>query len=222
MSHLIFFTATNSLLKIQRDPFKIYFKKDAKYVFIPEAEKFSYFHGENEDTYLIGMDCRWRNKKWKRHMKVLDAIETFPNQIDSVSFFCHGWPKGIQFGFNGKRHAKALGEVLMKKNVKKVILYACSCAKPKKHGNFAEWLAEYSGAEVYAHTTKGPATFNPYVNRLIKDKDINLFNGLIIAPKTPLWPLWRKELKQSETFRFEFPFMTITEIKNRLLKVNSQ
>ena len=150
-------------------------------------------------------------------MKVLGAIDTYPQQIDSVSFFCHGFPKGIQFGFKGKKHAQALGQVLKKKGVKIVNLYACSCAKLKKHGNFAEGLAESSGAIVYAHTTRGHATFNPYVKRHFQG-----INKFIIEPKMYFWPLWRKKLRKDETLRFEYPFMTIDSVKNRLLKINSQ
>ena len=80
----------------------------------------------------------------------------------------------------------------------------------KKYGNFAQWLAESSGAEVYAHTTRGHATFNPYVK---------CNEQYLIKPKSDLWPLWRKALKESKTLRFEFPFMSIEDIKTRLLNV---
>jgi hypothetical protein len=232
MNHLIFYTATNSILKIQTNPFKIYFRKDAKYVFIPEAEAFAEFHEEKTfQAFMIGMACEWKNKKWERHHKVLDAIRSFPDPIDSVSFFCHGWPKGIQFGFNGKKHAYALGEVLKEKGVRQVNLYACYCAKPKKNGGFAEWLAESSGAIVYGHSTRGHATINPYVNKCyqgydllstyMKDK-LTILNKPIIEPKNPLWHLWRKELNESKTFRFEFPYMEKEDINRRLLTTNNQ
>jgi hypothetical protein len=228
MNNLIFYSSVNTPGR-----------HDATGAFIPAARAFAKLHGGT----LIPVNCLNENKT-KRQKQILGAIDAAPDRVDSVSFFCHGWPRGVQFGFDiTKTSIPALAAVAAKKSTDDLIvsLYCCSTADgpdigdesypdddetgtpaPGTDGGFADHLRDklsYFGAincKVIAHRKGGHTTKNPHVVVFEGggDPEGGIGGRWIIDPKDDLWPAWRAALKTD--MRFRFPFMTMEEIEKEL------
>lgn len=146
LTHYVFYTSTNSEGK-----------SDATGAFIPGATRFARV---NSGCKLVPVDCN--PKPYYRLDKVMDALASNTNQLDSITFFSHGWRNGIQHGINVTNInadpliARALSYA------KHINLYCCLTASDIKNG-FAAVLAAKTGSRVFAHETKGHSYHNPYI-----------------------------------------------------------
>lgn len=189
-----------------------FLRRDATHAFIPEAQKFAAIHG----AALVGVDNK--ADQAARRDAVCSAIER--HRPKTIAMFCHGWSSGIQFGFR-MAHVRRLASDIRffcPDDAPTVVLYACSTAlglnrsAPGGDGGFADVLRDNlcrAGARncrVFAHSTAGHCTANPYVR---------VFDGMgresggiggtyLVAPKSPQWKAWKCTLRTDE--RFMFPF----------------
>ena len=201
-------------------------KHDFTGAFRPESIAFAALHGvPNECIVRVPLD----KGADAIRVKVEESIAAFPEPLDLVAFFCHGYRQGIQLGYR-LAHCTRLATVLAAHSAPglRVALYACSTAAapsgaPSGNGGFADTLrdalckAGRTDCQVDAHTTAAHATRNPHVMRF-------LGNGLaaggdgggwIVAPGSPLWKPWRTAL-QATSLRLRFPVMSIAHVHAEL------
>jgi hypothetical protein len=211
-------------------------KRDVTGAFAPEAEKFLKVHGG-------GVVHAFNNQKPMAHRRqqVLEIIkaEGKDENFDAVAFFCHGWSTGIQAGFM-RPHIQALATAIDTATGATrdlgVVLYCCSTGDDPQDqpdeaagtgdNSFADRLrdalcATGDGNEfcrVTAHSTVAHATQNPYV--LFFDGMGSKVGGVggyfPVGPGSPLWPKWRKKLRETD-LRFRFPFLSVEELHKELL-----
>ena len=163
--------------------------------------------------------------------------------ITGITFFGHGWPQGIQFGFNRKT-AFSLADCVSKNSTDDaiVVLYACLAAEndkrertvgnvgPATDGGFADTLRDelvrynLNSGWVDAHKTKGHTTINPFLVRFlcseVDDPEEGGVGGAwLVESQSQMWRAWRDALVDADThLRYDFPFMTEMDIKKRLLE----
>lgn len=215
-------------------------KRDATGAFIPEARAFSARYDvpiENQ----FGVKCPNVSKAVRRR-RVLDFLHQRVQEADGIeclALFCHGWPKGIQFGFN-LQHIPQLVNAIIKRSEGELYIpiYACLTAEdevrdnqkgeigPATDGGFADLLRdelERNGIKkgwVDGHKTAGHTTWNPYVVRFLMDSvseldEQGIGGSWLVGPRSQLWREWREALREG-SFRYEFPFMTELEVKAKL------
>lgn len=193
-------------------------------------------------------------------------------KLGVVAFFCHGWPTGMQLGFNAARpHApetiSELARLIGAAGTRdvRVILYACQTGASSEEGSIenlrasisrqgrarreytssersrlAAWeeivarqmlgansfafllrdalIATNPGCSVFAHSTLGDATRNPYAR--IFDGGVGVPGRWIIPPdrRSAIWGAWVSTMKGASTLRYRFPFMTAAEIAAELAR----
>lgn len=218
-------------------------KKDATGAFIPEAKKFASYHGIPE-TNMFGIKCPGVSRQ-KRAEAVFDGLyeaRKLTDRLESVSFFGHGWPAGIQFGFN-KKNVDELSRqmaVIAAKDLK-VTLYACLAAENETRdseiknigvgtdGGFADLLRDslykngVTKGWVDAHKTAGHTSWNPYVIRFLCEicgPEGGEGGSWLVEPRSQFWKKWVKALRHELNFRYAFPFYTELELKNILGTLN--
>jgi hypothetical protein len=141
----------------------------------------------------------------RRRALVEDAILGEFN-LAVLSVFGHGTPRGLAATGHGLDHVGALAATIAPTcpwNPKTIVLYACLAARGKI--GFADRLArcldEDNGDNVWAHTTAGHSTWNPFVE---------LAGGpsggdpVFIPGDGPLWKRWRERLREDQVFRLSF------------------
>lgn len=218
-------------------------KHDATGAFEPEAKAFAKLH-EIPDKQVVPIACE-RMTKAERRKTVMSFLTHYVGaHLDGVVFFCHGWVDGFQMGFDRSRVTTLAEMIMLCTNSEPVIsLYACSTAENDEKdtftkevgigtdGGFADMLRDalcrqgLSRGWVDAHKTQGHATMNPMGVRFrMADVEDRLLGGVggdwIVCPGSSVWKRWKKNLrpKGSKTFRFEYPFMSTSEIKSYLEK----
>jgi hypothetical protein len=221
-------------------------KKDAIGAFIPQATKFSNIHKVPVDC-RIGVDCSRGHNYANRRGQVLEGLKraanSSPGFVDHIVFFCHGWPKGVQFGI--LRHEIRSFLLSIQPFVTSSVsftLYSCLNAEndvrefiPRSighgtDGGFADVLRDqmfFLGGTGYvdAHKLKGHTTKNPTLVRFRTDRVENPYGGGIggfwlVEPKSELWDKWVQELKREKAdLRYRFPFMTQADIFRELSEV---
>lgn len=210
-------------------------RKDATGVFQPEARRFLEYHHSSVSN-LVLVD----NRKTKGQMRsqVLDVLGNYDRYLDGVFFFCHGYKKGIQLGFD-LHSVQRLSDAIAKashNNSPIICLYACDTGRDLDKdqfddlegfggdGGFADELRDglcRAGAihcRTVAHTTAGHATKNPNV-RLFEGhgSSVGGLGGFYIIPfRSKWWKAWRAALRTD--FRFAFPFMTMKDITEHFTK----
>jgi hypothetical protein len=217
-------------------------KHDASGAFIPEAEAFAQLHNIPQEN-LAGLRLPKIAKK-KRRQQTMDIIaEAGKNKpLDAIALFGHGWPQGIQFGFN-RQHIPELVECIAACSYGdvKVILFACLAAEndvrdrkvtglgPATDGGFADMLRDEMVRQgltrgwVDGHKTAGHTSWNPFLVRFwcedVDDPEIGATGGAwLVAPRSQAWKKWIKALRdQSTGMRYRFPFMSEMEIKMELV-----
>jgi hypothetical protein len=216
-------------------------KKDATGAFIPEAEAFAKFH-DVPDSQCVGINLVNIPKMAARsevYRLIHDA--SYDRPLDVIAFFGHGWPDGIQFGFD-REHIPELVALLSRKcsNAVKIALYACSTAEndekdtehgdvgPGTDGGFADELRDEMARQglskgwVDGHKTRGHTAWNPFCVRFYcedtSDIDYNGEGGSwLVAPRSEFWKKWCRELKAPKgTLRYEFPLLSELAIKVKL------
>lgn len=157
-----------------------------------------------------------------RGATVLNALAEMPPR--SLSWFatcCHGWSQGVQAGFDlrGGSHGLLVSQlVIALARVAKpgapfvVPLYSCSTASDTLHGFAAALARGLSQAGVahwlYAHTTAGHATRNPYVRVWDETRE----GQWLVEPGSAHWHRWVHLLHDGSTFDVTYPWMTPDEL----------
>lgn len=143
-------------------------------------------------------------------------------RYDLVAIFCHGYPRRIQLNFDEDDWSL---NCLCDDSpfADRVVLYCCSTARqpatPQRYdeclvtkGSFAAKLSEIS--TVFAHTTAGHTTKNPYVVRFGTDGS---YQWMINPARKRNWKKWKKWLKGDG--RFLFPIMDVAEVRETIRKL---
>jgi hypothetical protein len=193
-------------------------KKDFTGAFLPEALKFVKLYG-GVAPVRISLDA----KPYVQRNYVLQAIHEAGSAVDLVAFFCHGFTKRIQLGFD-KKTAGELARALNEVACDRVALYACSSGSgigPGGDGGFADTLRDelckvgITDCRVLAHEVSGHTTMNRR-KRFFDgmDSPVGGVGGYdIVPPTSPLWKRWGQRLRDpKDALRFEINFMTVGEI----------
>jgi len=210
-------------------------KRDYTGAFRPEAIHFCETHKLDPKKVV-----RINTTLSRYHMaaELIDVVEKRQPKI--LAIFCHGYTHGIQLGIRSPKHKRATAkdkkmyldftQAMGLKHLNPTIaLYACSTgndpddedtAPGSGDDSFADLLRDSlcdTGAvncRVFAHTTAGHTTTNPY---------IKFFDGLgsyyggvganfVAKPGTPEFKILGKMLRKDPEFRFRIPFMSIRHI----------
>lgn len=194
-------------------------RKDVTKAFQPEAEEFVKKHDGN----ICTIDCRMRVSKFVRQNQVIAELSQYTGkELDAIAFLCHGWKKGLQFGFSkDSKDLEPLAYRILKASAHKirVVLYACSCGSGDLQ-NFASALRdqlynwESRPIQIDAHDGKGHCTQRPFVRRYSEPS----YTGgrWIVMPKSEHWYQWITALETD--LRFEYPFLSIQKVYSRLKK----
>ena len=179
-------------------------KRDVTGAFLPEAKRFWTKHGGE----LVQFDNHAHNATRRR--QVHDAIlRTY--DLRTLAIFCHGWMDGIQ---TGHRRGNLDGladciDIACEHNELDIILYCCSTAQGGAGGDggFADMLRDFvqargvEGVRVWAHTTKGHTTRNPYL-RLFDASDRGHGGRWVVEPGSAEWPMWKRAMRGELRFTF--------------------
>jgi hypothetical protein len=217
-------------------------KHDASGAFAPEAKAFAKFHGVPDEN-VVGMKLP-KVAKRRRRERTMDAIATAGKDrlLDAIALFGHGWPQGIQFGFN-REHIPSLVDHLAQycRPDLKVTLFACLAAEndvrdrnvmnlgPATDGGFADLLRDemvrrgLDRGWVDGHKTAGHTSWNPFLVRFlcvdVDDPEVGAEGGAwLVAPRSETWKQWCAKLKdQKSGMRYRFPFMAELMVKAELM-----
>lgn len=181
-----------------------------------------------------------------RGFDVLGRIDEERGRIVCVGFFCHGWSRGFQAGFDVRKtqgvQVEALAKALARKTGEGMIVYLAACSTaaelpggthsqpldaPGGDGAVADQLRDACAAHgltrvrVDAHDRLGHTTRNPYVRRFEGDGTTKPgFGGeWIVQPSSPLWHAWVTALKGD--LALHYPWMT-TEAIHRSLETTKR
>lgn len=175
-------------------------KVDASGAFYPEARTFMGLHLGS--TVLRFDSNRVITDRRAESDRIISRY--VGTDLDAVAFFCHGWSTGIQAGYakpNIKYLAHLLSTVLTPGGM--VILYCCSTAQDRE-GGFAAALSKHlgEGHPVFAHSTAGHTTYNPFAYRFVG----GAATPYVSCEDVDEFHTWRRAMR-SRTFRFEAPFL---------------
>lgn len=178
-----------------------------------------------------GLLCTFDNEApmTVRASQVLADLDGLPpNSQSYIATCCHGWRRGIQPGFDirGKENPKgdgvlglaphfladAIAKVAKTDGSLIVPLYSCSTAEDPVSGFAAvlhRLLNERSVPNtLYAHTTAGHCTRNPFVKRW-RDGEVSW----LVEPHSAFWGHWVTQLHDLHgTLAYDYPFMTEAEL----------
>lgn len=221
-------------------------KSDATGAFQPEARAFAEMHGGR----VVLIDNR--QPKARMRQQVLTELikagayhggdggmiccgdDSHDHRLEFVAIACHGWGRGIQFGFD-IGSAEALASEIARVSTPDVVvpLFCCSTADtlgwlkargkgPGGDRGFADELRDALCREgathcvVDAHVTVGHAFKNPHVRRFAGDgsPEGGIGGQYIVERGSSLWRPWVRALR--EDMRFRFPFMPIGMIHDEL------
>jgi len=179
-------------------------KRDVTGAFRPEALAWCRIHGckpvEIDNTKSVMQMRRQVLSELRQHEK-----------LPLVAFFCHGYRRRIQLGFNMQTIA-ALANEFARLETEHVGLYCCSTASEALDGRgFAHDLAAATHKAsthfrwLDASRTAGHTSWNPYRIRIPSGGEADY----IVAPRSEAWPLWVKTLRENQDFRLRV--LTIAE-----------
>lgn len=221
-------------------------KRDYTGAFQPEAERFSELM--THDNFLcrterinISLSMKERRKQFADKISCCHSGAMY----NCIAFFMHGWAKGIQCGLRLEDLEEFAYECVQedviasgsKENPIYIILYCCLTAdvpgSPKANqkklgpggdGGFADRMRDEfckhdePWIKIYAHTTAGHTTRNPYVRTFEgKGSQVGGVDGdWLVRPKksgvqSPLWDNWVKALLSKQPFN-----------KNRMMNTPNQ
>jgi hypothetical protein len=216
-------------------------RKDASGAFVPEARNFAKYHGVPESNF-IRVDCV-RKKAAERAEAVRTELvkRREGGKLRAIAFFGHGWPSGIQFGYNIKNcYAFANLIASCSSDDVKIGLFACLAAEnsirdtkrkkigPATDGGFADRLRDalvgcgVKSGWIDGHKTAGHTTWNPYVVRfLCEDVDDPEYGavggGWIVEPGSKYWKRWVSALRSNtRNLRWNYFLEEELRIKNSL------
>lgn len=202
-------------------------RKDATAAFQPESAAFLRFHGGGQRLLFNnnnGMGRRWLDvKTWL----------TQCDNVDCFALFCHGWKDGVQIGLRTRDipdFAATLKAACTPSPV--IALYCCDTARDNDEetvddaqpgiggdGGFADMLRDELvrlgvRPTIFAHSTAGHTTSNPFVRRF--DNTMDKGGLYVVDPGSSRFRRWRLLLREHKTLRFQFPFMTQQELDHLL------
>lgn len=209
-------------------------KRDAA-EFQAEADRFRRCH-ELMDPVHIFDNTKPVDARRAQTLEFLSEAE--PDSLDTVVFFSHGWPDGMQSGFT-KTYVPQFAAALKRccKPVASLVLYCCSTAAdgdksdlnerkpgPGGDGGFADAVRDEAARVgfslvVYGHSVVGHTTENPYARVFVPVESKG--GTWVLGPDSPLWAQWVRALKSTgrdgkfdatRTFRFRYPYMQMAEI----------
>jgi len=218
-------------------------KSDATGAFEPEAKAFARTHDVPKDR-VVGMPLVGMPKA-VRMRRTLEAIHAANRNepLDCLALFGHGWPDGIQFGFNRDDIPEFAGRLAVSCSQDlRVVLYACLAAEndvrdrnhkdvgPGTDGGFADLLRDelvrwgVKRCQVDAHKFAGHTSMQPFVVRFLGSmvEDLNkggVGGAWLVAPGSEYWKAWVKKLRgkaRKGHLRYRFPFMSELQIKAEL------
>lgn len=168
-----------------------------------------------------------------RALQCLAALAEHVGDLSYIGTCCHGWGTGVQAGFTtSAAHtqgasvgalADAMRQAAVPNQVLTVPLYSCSTAADITSG-FAAQLSRALYARdirhrVYAHTTAGHATRNPYVRvwgegwDATPDQTHILGGAWLVEPTSPEWRQWVHALhRPGSDLDLRMPFMTRAQV----------
>lgn len=205
-------------------------ENDAGGAFIPEAINFAkHRKALGDDVTLRAFDNLM--SAVERPKAFLGIVEQAP-AFDAFVYLGHGLRNSMSSanisGANRTKLAKLLAEKALDKKHLVVTLYACSTGETTTkqadgEGGFADRLrddlvdAGITGGWVDGHTIAAHATMNPYLRRFtISAAEKDGGGDWVIEPNTHGWATWRARLKakwRDDPFRFDFPYMTLAQIR---------
>jgi hypothetical protein len=175
----------------------------------------------------------------RRASDVLRTLDEYGGRrLVCVAFFCHGWARGIEAGFDLRPRmgmsATVLATAIAAKATRAVIvpLYCCSTAHgpgpdeaPGGDGGFADQLRDALcrvgcvDNRVVAHDTDGHTTRNPRARFFEGEGQPEGAIGgrWIVHPSDPLFPIWRRWLTQDDNDLW-FPFLDRAAILREITK----
>lgn len=203
-------------------------KRDAD-EFLREARAFCRARGLRPDVALFDNE----QGLTERREEVLARLHnTAPASLETLALFCHGWPTGVQAGFQ-LPHVRGLARELKAVAAPelRVILYCCSTGAdndgsdaderqpgPGGDGGFADRLRDELAAvgvraTVWGHSTAGHTTRNPYLRAFLPEERQG--GHWVVEPFSDLWLAWVRALRTTD-LRFRFPWMTAAELEAEL------
>lgn len=134
------------------------FKKDGDW-FNSQNINFMRFNGVLGCGGVI--DIPKKLKKRDRRIFIINQLEKISHKMNRIAFFCHGWPKSFDAGFDIS-NVGVLGNALQKVAADDCRIYLFCCSTGKLENGLAYELSKTSGLPVFAHETSGRAVRNPY------------------------------------------------------------
>jgi hypothetical protein len=201
-------------------------KKDYTGAFKPEADRFARVVPGNHRRETIDVSLGMNGRKKQLYAK-LSELKAKNELYNDVAFFMHGWAKGIQCGVqlaDVKQLVNYLCQITANgadaEHILHIVLFCCLTGDvpgspkadqqklgPGGDGGFADRVRdEFCQAgrpwvKVYAHTTAGHTTRNPWVRTFEgKGSTIGAVDGdWLIRPAkagrpSPLWGPWQQAL----------------------------
>ena len=193
--------------------------------FLREAEAFCDHRSQLGET--VELVTLKKAPQWKLRQDVLTSILNCQHKIDKLAFFCHGRPKWLRCGFH-VWNVDLLADFIAQRCGRRldIALYACSTGRELRSYPWRltskEWkrsalpgkagfAARLTGAlldrgvdvEVFAHSSKGHTTRNPYCYRFCGDL-ARVYRVPIVQRGGVEWKAWKTALKTEK--RFDVPF----------------
>jgi hypothetical protein len=208
-------------------------------LFKRDGEEFKREAYKAANLWLDDGECEVHELKskrfWAKNIQSTKAISNYRGAIDRFALFSHGtwgWNSAGFYKWNCKDLAQAL--VAKANNKLEIVLYSCQNGrsrwtrkdlnKPVNQVTYKDGFAAQLCAElhrrgmdpiIWAHTTRGHLSRNPYLVRIWVDRHGYLRRNTVVKTKPATkWRAWRGLLKTN--FRFEFPGMLLHEIRERL------
>lgn len=190
-------------------------KSDATGAFLPEARAFQALHGYRDVVdgaehiggawleYAAPMPAANRRSMAEKSIAATPGLEV-------LAVFGHGTASSLIATGHTLRHVHDLAAAIAtaargaaSTQPLTVVLYACSTGYGKI--GFADQLADalaarVASANVWAHSTPGHTSWNPYVELAGGPNG----GDPIARPGDPLWKRWRERLRDDQAFRLSF------------------
>jgi hypothetical protein len=215
-------------------------RHDASGAFVPEARAWARSYSEEHGgvaAHVFEVDCI-NMIPFKRRRMVTTTIHDrcLDSPLSMLAFFGHGWPDGIQFGFDRRNIGDLVDIIGLRFAVPfRCVLYTCLTAEdgdgvsgeeigPGTYGGFADTLrdslarAGVQQGHVDAHKTAGHATMNPYVVRFDLAKGPGIGGEWLVAPGSENWNRWVHLLRETD-LRWRYPEMKREQIVDELTDV---
>jgi hypothetical protein len=193
-------------------------KKDYTGAFRPEAERFARYYGGR--VVSIPLDISQAAQRTRMIAALRDMRSVCQGPV--VGFFCHGFSKRIELGFD-RTSIPSLVKELEKSGIHDVALYTCSTGMGANggDGNFADLLRDemcrqgLTECRVVAHSTAGHTTMNPHKRFFhVLGSSVGGIGGVEVSRSgSRTWRRWRERLRApNDTLRFQLPRMDLAEI----------